>query len=84
MESSALVLTQFCKETEALPSPAERDSVLECLLIALDSYTPLEPSPEVSNIKFTYGDLKKYMGAWVAQLVKHLSLAQVMIPGSWV
>ena len=27
--------------------------------------------------------LKLTRGAWVAQLVKHLPLAQVMIPGSW-
>lgn len=32
MGSFALVLTQFCKETKALPSPAERDPVLECSL----------------------------------------------------
>ena len=24
-----------------------------------------------------------FQGAWVARLVKHLPLAQVMIPGSW-
>ena len=28
-------------------------------------------------------DLKLFMGAWVAQSVKHLPWAQVMIPGSW-
>ena len=26
---------------------------------------------------------KKFWGAWVAQSVKHLTLAQAMIPGSW-
>ena len=25
----------------------------------------------------------QYVGAWVAQSVKHLPLVQVMIPGSW-
>ena len=27
--------------------------------------------------------LVKILGTWVAQMVKHLPLAQVMIPGSW-
>ena len=30
-----------------------------------------------------YGDRKELEGAWVAQPLKHLSLAQVMISGSW-
>jgi len=35
------------------------------------------------NLKGFFSLNFKVGGAWVAQMVKHLPLAQVMIPGSW-